>query len=134
MPIEPAEPLLPKGFMRAALLLLLREKPAHGYELLDRLQPLGVGRSDPGGLYRALRALEHDGRVRSGWEPSGSGPHRRIYQITRAGMKELHATARSFSTTRTNLDAFLSRYQEFVALDVASTRDGAAGAAGPLPG
>ena len=49
---------LPKNFLRPCLLLLLREQPAHGYELLERLRPLGFGRDDPGGLYRALRSLE----------------------------------------------------------------------------
>lgn len=116
MSTEP-EPLLPKGFLRASLLLLLREEPAHGYQLLERLTPLGVERADPGGLYRALRALEETGCVRSGWEPSRTGPHRRIYQITRTGMEELHATARALVTTHAALDVFLTRYQEFVALE-----------------
>ena len=56
--------VLPRNFLRPCLLLLLREQPAHGYELLERLRTFGFAR-DPGGLYRALRGLEQDGFVRS---------------------------------------------------------------------
>ncbi|HYF28288.1 MAG TPA: PadR family transcriptional regulator [Baekduia sp.] len=113
---ERAAAALPKGFLRPCLLLLLREQPAHGYDLLERLRALGFERDDPGGLYRALRALEQEGCVRSSWEPSESGPDRRMYELTRAGMEELHRAAASLASTRDVLDVFLSRYGEFVAL------------------
>jgi len=109
-------PVLPKNFLRPCLLLLLREHQAHGYELLERLRALGLSAHDPGGLYRALRGLERDGLVRSGWEPSQNGPERRIYQLTRAGMQELHAQAKALLATRDAVDVFLSRYGEFVTL------------------
>jgi len=107
---------LPKNFLRPCLLLLLREQAAHGYELLERLRAFGFEGSDPGGLYRALRRLEDERLVRSAWEPSGSGPHRRIYEITRVGMEELHGRAKALAAARGTLDAFLGRYEEFVAL------------------
>jgi PadR family transcriptional regulator PadR len=108
--------LLPKNFLRPCLLLLLRERPAHGYDLLERLEPLGVSRADPGRLYRALRILEKEGFVHSAWESSESGPDRRIYELTRPGMEELHASAQALLQTNSVLNAFLSRYSEFVAL------------------
>lgn len=107
---------LPRDFLRACLLLLLREEPAHGYQLLDRASRLGFDRSDPGGLYRALRRLEKEGLVRSAWEPSASGPQRRIYEITRAGSEELHRRALALAASADAVQAFLSRYEEFVAL------------------
>jgi poly-beta-hydroxybutyrate-responsive repressor len=110
------DPILPKNFLRPCLLLLLREQPAHGYELLERLRPFGFEGSDPGGLYRSLRKLEGEGRVRSAWEPSSLGPARRIYEITRAGMEELHDRAKGLAEARGTLDTFLGRYEEFVAL------------------
>ena len=113
----PPAQVLPKNFLRPCLLLLLREHPAHGYDLLERLRPLGFSRDDPGRLYRALRALESDGLVRSVWEKSTSGPDRRMYEMTRAGMETLHASAKDLKATSDVLDAFLSRYSEFVALD-----------------
>ncbi len=113
----PTDAALPKNFLRPCLLLLLREQPSHGYELLERLGPFGFGRDDPGGLYRALRALEGDGLVRSAWEVSGEGPDRRIYELTRAGMEDLHRRAKGLVAARERVDVFLSRYGEFVALE-----------------
>jgi PadR family transcriptional regulator, regulatory protein PadR len=111
---EPAA--LPKSFLRSCLLLLLREEPAHGYDLLERVQSLGFDGSDPGGLYRALRSLESEKLVRSAWEPSENGPDRRTYAITRAGMQELHRRAKEIAAGQRAVTGFLSRYQEFVAL------------------
>jgi len=107
---------LPKDFLRSCLLLLLREEPAHGYELVERTPTLGVGSQDPGGLYRALRKLEQDGMVRSAWERSESGPHRRIYQITRAGGEELHRRSLELAAGAEAIETFIARYQEFVAM------------------
>ena len=118
---------LPRNFLRPCLLLLLREQPAHGYELLERLRPLGFTRDDPGGLYRALRALERDGLVASTWAPSTVGPDRRIYTLTRQGTEELHAHAKSLLAARDLLDRFLSRYGEFVTLKSQVTRGAASG-------
>ena len=106
--------MLPRSFLRPCLLLLLREQSAHGYELLERLQAFGFDRSDPGGLYRTLRALEESGLVSSAWESSASGPDRRIYSLTRAGMKELHASAKTLADSSRVIADFLSRYEEFV--------------------
>ncbi len=137
MSTEPV-PALPRNFLRSCLLLLLREQSAHGYELLERLRPFGVQSTDPGGLYRALRALEEDRLVRSAWEPSDAGPQRRIYELTRAGMEELHAQAKALASTTEALQGFLGRYEEFVTLAgagsaaLSSSRAGAEDAASRL--
>lgn len=116
MSTETVGPSLPKNFLRPCVLLLLREQPGHGYDLLDRLRSFGFDGTDPGGLYRALRALEREGMVRSAWEPSGAGPQRRKYELTRAGMEQLHRQAKSLAETSDRLANFLGRYEEFVAL------------------
>jgi PadR family transcriptional regulator, regulatory protein PadR len=119
----PPEPALPRSFLRPCVLLLLREAPAHGYDLLERLRAFGFTGSDPGGLYRTLRGLEQEGLVRSAWEASASGPDRRIYQLTRAGMEDLHAHVGALAETRRVLDRLLSRYQEFVAVGGSGQRE-----------
>ena len=113
---ERASLALPKDFLRPCLLLLLREEPAHGYDLIERIGTLGIDSSDPGGLYRALRKLEEEGLVRSAWERSSSGPQRRIYEITRVGLEELHRRANAVALAQEHVQAFLGRYEEFVAL------------------
>lgn len=122
----PTESSLPRNFLRPCLLLLLREQPAHGYELLERLGRFGFPTTDPGGLYRALRALEAGRLVRSAWEPSHSGPDRRMYELTRAGMEELHRRAKELMRTRDTAGIFLSRYGEFVSLAQAAEHEPAA--------
>jgi len=108
--------VLPKNFLRPCLLLLLHESPAHGYELRERLRPLGFNRDDPGRLYRALRALEAAGLVRSAWQASTGGPDRRTYQLTRAGEDRLQQAAAELQSMHAILDAFLSRCDESSAL------------------
>lgn len=113
---------LPRNFFRSCVLLLLREEPAHGYDLLQRLRTFGFIRDDPGRLYRGLRSLEHDGLVRSTWEGSTTGPDRRIYELTKAGTEELHRVATTLVDAAGTLELFLTRYSEFVELGRAGAR------------
>ena len=101
---------LPKDFLRPCLLLLLREGDAHGYELREPVSAFGFDHSDPGALYRALRRLEAEGLVRSTWEPSESGPPRRVYGLTEAGVEELDRRATDLAEGERRIDAFLDRY------------------------
>ena len=52
-----------------AVLLLLQERPRHGYDLLEDIPDLvGEGADvDLGNLYRLLRGLEAEGVVSSSW-------------------------------------------------------------------
>jgi poly-beta-hydroxybutyrate-responsive repressor len=104
-----ARVVLPKNFLRPCLLLLLHEAPAHGYELRERLRPLGFNRDDPGRLYRALRALESANLVRSTWQSSSGGPDRRTYELTRAGEERLREAAEELQAMHVILDTFLCR-------------------------
>src|SRR5437870_12025417 len=77
-------------FSEPALLLLLRERPAHGYDLLERLPELtGEQRVEMGNLYRLLRGLEEEGLVASEWDDDSPGPAKRRYAITEHGLQLL---------------------------------------------
>jgi PadR family transcriptional regulator PadR len=100
-------------FQVAALLLLLRERPAHGYDLLERLPSvLGEERIDVGNLYRVLRSLEEQGLVSSEWDEAVPGPAKRTYQLTEAGHEALERWAASLAETRARIDRFLTRHEE----------------------
>ena len=93
--------------------MLLRERPAHGYDLLERLPALmGEERVDVGNLYRVLRRLEEQGLVNSEWDESVPGPAKRTYELTEAGGEALERWAASLAETRTRIDRFLERLEE----------------------
>jgi PadR family transcriptional regulator PadR len=101
-------------FVEPALLLLLRERPMHGYELLERIGDLaGAERSvDAGNLYRVLRALEEDGIVRSEWNAELPGPAKRTYELTEDGVNLLDRWADALRETQERIKGFLQRYEE----------------------
>lgn len=111
---------LPRNFLRPCALLLLAESPNHGYELLAQLGELGLGSTDPGGLYRLLRGMERDGLVESSWETSENGPARRRYEITGDGREWLHAWAGALAESRRIVSSFLDRYDTLPAVQPAS--------------
>ena len=99
-------------FLEPALLLLLSEQSAHGYELVDRVAELVPGeRPELGGLYRVLRALEEDGLVSSEWDAAEPGPAKRRYELTPAGRELLRAWAKALKQTQQVVDAFLKRHE-----------------------
>ncbi|GLY83260.1 helix-turn-helix transcriptional regulator [Actinoallomurus iriomotensis] len=100
----------PRNYLQGCVLLLLRERPAHGYELLERLKAFGLADGDSGNLYRRLRTLEEQGMVRSEWETSEAGPRRRMYHLTASGDARLRRWADSLAETRRLLDYYLGRH------------------------
>jgi DNA-binding PadR family transcriptional regulator len=79
-----------RGHIRNAILVSLREEPAHGYEVMRRLEQMsgGLWRPSPGSVYPQLQMLEDEGLVRSS-EVNGS----RTYTLTDAGRAEAEKAA-----------------------------------------
>jgi PadR family transcriptional regulator, regulatory protein PadR len=101
-------------FVEPALLLLLRERPVHGYELLERLPEIAGEdvRVDAGNLYRVLRSLEEEGIVKSEWSASLPGPAKRTYELTADGRRLLDLWAESLRDAQEVIASFLRRYEE----------------------
>lgn len=99
-------------FTEPAILLLLREGPKHGYDLLERLSELSAedGHIDLGNLYRLLRALEAESLVSSKWQTE-PGPPRRVYTLTASGGRLLDGWASSLQGMRSTVDRFLTLYE-----------------------
>ena len=96
----------------ANLLLLLRDRPTHGYELLERLPELvGYERVEAGNVYRLLRGLEEAGAVSSEWDAGLPGPAKRTYELTPLGRRLLDEWAQSLRAARDRIDGFLRRYE-----------------------
>jgi PadR family transcriptional regulator, regulatory protein PadR len=95
------------------VLLLLRDSPAHGYELLEGLPELMPGeRVDMGNLYRILRSLEREGLVSSTWDELSPGPAKRIYAITASGRTVLDQWVGAFHEAQQQIEAFVNRYEQ----------------------
>ncbi len=105
---------MPRNYLRPCLLLLLAEGTSHGYELLEQVSALGMGRVDPGQVYRCLRAMDEEGLVHSVWTPSTTGPARRTYSLTDEGRDWLHVLAGSLAEVTRALTAYRGRYEKLV--------------------
>ena len=101
-------------FVEPALLLLLRERPMHGYELIERVPEIAGEdvRVDVGNLYRILRALEEEGIVRSEWSGDLPGPAKRTYELTDTGKRLLDRWAEALVEAQEVIGGFLRRYEE----------------------
>lgn len=98
-------------FIQPCLLLLLYEKEAHGYELLEKLVDFGFEQDlDPGMVYRNLRKLEKEDAVSSQWETGGPGPARRIYTLTSHGEEMIRGWADHIQDKLQRLEYFLKRF------------------------
>jgi PadR family transcriptional regulator, regulatory protein PadR len=98
-------------FGEPAVLLLLRERPAHGYELLEQLPELTGERVDMGNLYRFLRLLEAEHLVSSEWDDGAPGPSKRVYELTDEGRTLLGEWATALRAAQARTDDFLTRYE-----------------------
>lgn len=100
-----------RSYLQPRLLLLLADKPAHGYQLMERLGQEDDTATDPGLLYRTLRQFEQEGLVQSSWDTEGRGAARRVYEITAEGIDYLHTWAVNIRRTRERLERFLGDYE-----------------------
>jgi DNA-binding PadR family transcriptional regulator len=85
-----------RGDIRTALLSALTDGPAHGYELIGRLEEKsgGTWRPSPGSVYPTLQLFEDEGLVRS--EPRDG---KRVYELTDAGRTEAAERVERFGST-----------------------------------
>jgi PadR family transcriptional regulator PadR len=83
------DPQLLKGVLSLLLLRLLAERESYGYEVVQRLQELGLAAITEGSVYPALARLEREGRLEARLIPSQSGPARKYYRPTAVGVSAL---------------------------------------------
>jgi DNA-binding PadR family transcriptional regulator len=74
------------GMIRSSIVLLLSEKPLHGYGIMKEVENR-IGRPvNPSLLYPFLKQLEKNGLVRSTEKPVGLKP-KKVYELTATGKK-----------------------------------------------
>ena len=103
----------PKTFLIPYVLLMLRDSLMHGYAIWEKLMLMGIPGLDEGDratVYRTLRQLEREGKVKSEWDTNSEGPARRVYRLTDAGESFLQIWAVGLDQYRRSLDFFFKMY------------------------
>jgi len=89
-----------KGVLDLAVLAVVAESDAYGYDVVRRLRDAGIGEVGDASVYGTLRRLYAGGALTSYVEPSAEGPHRKYYGLTPRGRDQLRDDAtgwRAFS-------------------------------------
>ncbi len=87
-------PLPERGWIQFLALLMLNDRPMHGYELKNEMERQGYvreGRFKTGSLYTILNRMEERGDLASTQEQSAEGRTRRVYRVTDEGRSHLKA-------------------------------------------
>ncbi|HEY0753009.1 MAG TPA: helix-turn-helix transcriptional regulator [Ktedonobacteraceae bacterium] len=87
-----------KGHLDLLILATVREEPAHGYAIIERLRLHSGGTFDlpEGTVYPALHRLELAGLLTSRWSDEHSR-RRRIYSLTTRGQAEFQRGSHKWS-------------------------------------
>ena len=97
-------------FVEPAVLLVLRDTSAYGYDIAVEVESIVGDRIDHGNLYRLLRGLEEDGLVSSQWRDDLPGRSKRTYQLTDEGKLVLAEWSKALKRTSRDISAFLKHY------------------------
>lgn len=97
-------------FIKPCLLLLIKENPTYGYNLIDKLEQFGYKSPNPGLIYKNLRRLEKQELIESDWEIQVSGSPKRNYQLTKKGEKHLTNWVDKIKKNKELINHFLNKF------------------------
>jgi DNA-binding PadR family transcriptional regulator len=100
-----------KGYIRLGVLMLLSNKPAHGYELMKEInqRTQGFWRPTAGGVYPILSDLEKSGFIKGHWETQRNR-QLKVYTITKSGDAILKRAIRKQAEIFTSLSSLFSEF------------------------
>ena len=76
--------LVPKGFLKSYILLILRNGPLHGYSIIQKIkEKTGFWAPSPGTIYPTLHTMVKNGLIKE----TGKGERRKKYMLTKKGEK-----------------------------------------------
>jgi len=101
-----------RGLIQLLILRILHEKPSHGYQIMDELERITAKKyiPEPGAAYTMLRRMEEGGLLVSKWEKKESGADRRVYTLTKAGVKALQEGLEMVKKRRQLMDNLVQFY------------------------
>ena len=80
-----------KGVLELAVLAVIAKGETYGYEILSTLETAGLDGVGDASVYGTLRRLEQAGHLSSRLAASDSGPARKYYSVTPAGLVQLRS-------------------------------------------
>jgi PadR family transcriptional regulator len=86
-----------RGALDMCMLALLAKEPAHGYELVRRLDAAGIEGVGYGTVYPLLTRMRRLGLVADELAASPNGPPRKVYAVTEEGRRRLHTWTRQWA-------------------------------------
>lgn len=98
---------LRKGVLELAILAMLKDGPAYGVELVERLAAHPGLAAGPGTIYPLLSRLKKAGAVETTWQESPVGPPRKYYVLTDDGHASLTELSRSWLDLVTAMQSVL---------------------------
>ena len=98
MNIEKWKSQILRGTLEYCVLLLLRQTPRYGYEILQELNAYPFISSTESTIYPLLRRLEKEGYLHSFWRDSAEGlPPRKYYSLTDEGQQYLNILSKEWN-------------------------------------
>ena len=83
-----------QGALDLLVLKVLSRRPKlHGYAIMTAIEEISreALRVEEGSLYPAMHRMEEAGLVKAAWITKENGRRARVYELTRAGLKQLAA-------------------------------------------
>jgi PadR family transcriptional regulator PadR len=96
-----------RGALDMCLLAILAREPAHGYELVRRVEAAGFDGVGYGTVYPLLTRMRRLGLVADEMQASPSGPPRKVYALTEAGRSRLRVWHQQWTRFVGVVDALL---------------------------
>ena len=98
---------LRKGLVELTVLAVLREGEAYGYQVLQRVNPVGGLSLTESSVYPLLARLARQRLVTVRSAPSPHGPPRRYYRLTAQGRRHLEQMQRHWQAVSAAVDRLL---------------------------
>ncbi|WP_159886710.1 PadR family transcriptional regulator [Paenibacillus puerhi] len=78
-----------KGVLEGCLLAVIARGETYGYEMIEKLGQYGFHMVSEGSIYPVLLRMQKEGLVTTVMKASSTGPKRKYYSITQAGLEDL---------------------------------------------
>jgi PadR family transcriptional regulator PadR len=96
-----------KGVLDLAVLAVLRDDDAYGYDILRRLRAAGLHEIGDASVYGTLRRLFSAGYLTTYIVPSEEGPDRKYYSLNALGRSQLKQGAEIWQGFASTMDTLL---------------------------